>query len=70
MGTRDKVKKGDLMDFICEVTKVDKADIGQIDLQRSFSFFEVDKSVEKKVQNSFKGVVLDDGRELRVNRDN
>ena len=70
IGTRDKFSKHDLMDFICLHTKVQPSDIGQVDLQSSHSFFEVDAKVSRKISSSFKNIILKGGRELRVNRDN
>ncbi len=70
LGTRDKFSEHDLMDFICLHAKVKSSDIGQVDLQSSHSFFEVDAKVNRKISSSFKNIVLKGGRELRVNRDN
>ncbi len=70
LGTRDKMNKHDLMDFICKHAKVKPSEIGNVDLQSSHSFFEVDGKVSRKITGSFKNVVLKGGRELRVNRDN
>ncbi len=69
LGTRDKMNKHDLMDFICKHAKVKPSEIGDVDLQSSHSFFEVDDKVSRKITGSFKNVVLKGGRELRVNRD-
>ncbi|MBL4652415.1 MAG: DbpA RNA binding domain-containing protein [Flavobacteriales bacterium] len=68
MGSRDKISKQDLMNFISEVSGIKPASIGTVDLQGSFSYFEVDAAADKKM-GKFKGITLDDGRELRVNRD-
>ncbi len=70
LGTRDRMNKRDLMDFICQHAKVSPSDIGHVDLQSSHSFFEVDNKVSRKISNNFKNIVLKGGRELRVNRDN
>ncbi|MEQ8417846.1 MAG: DEAD/DEAH box helicase [Imperialibacter sp.] len=68
IGSMDQVNKGELLKFICDQTKLRKDDIGQIQLNKSHSFFEVDAKSAGKVANSFKGLVID-GRELRVNKD-
>jgi ATP-dependent RNA helicase DeaD len=68
MGSRDKISKQDLMNFITEVAGIKPSSIGTVDLQGSFSYFEVDSSADKKM-GKFKGITLEDGRELRVNRD-
>ncbi len=70
LGTRDRMNKHDLMDFICLHAKVKPSDIGHVDLQGSYSFFEVDARVSRKISSNFKNIVLKGGRELRVNRDN
>ncbi len=70
LGTRDRLNKRDLMDFICLHAKIKPSDIGHVDLQSSHSFFEVDPKVSRKIAGNFKNVVLKGGRELRVNRDN
>jgi len=68
IGSMDQVNKGELLKFICDQTKLRKDDIGQIQLNKSHSFFEVDAKSAGKVASSFKGLVID-GRELRVNKD-
>ncbi len=70
LGTRDKMNKHDLMEFICKHAKVKPSEIGNVELQSSHSFFEVDSKISRKITGSFKNVVLKGGRELRVNRDN
>ena len=69
LGSRDKVNKQDLTDFVSRISGIEKSDIAEIDLQKSFSFFEVDTSAEKKIGKKFDNITLEDGRELRVNRD-
>ena len=68
VGKMDGVSKSDMVDFITETAKIRKSDIGDIDLQKNCSFFEVDSRHSKNITNSFKGIYID-GRELRVNRD-
>jgi hypothetical protein len=58
------------MDFIARISGIQRSSIGSVDIQKSFSFFEVEASVEKKITNKFNNITLEDGRELRVNRDN
>ena len=70
IGTRDKVTKKQLMEFICAQGQINKSDVGKIELQMSHSYFEVNAAVKGKLANKFKGIRLEDGRELRVNRDN
>ena len=68
VGKLDGVSKSELVDFISETAKIRKTDVGDIDLQKKCSFFEVDNRHSKYLANSFKGIYID-GRELRVNRD-
>ncbi len=68
VGKLDGVSKSDLVDFISETAKIRKSDVGDVDLQKKCSFFEVDGRHSKNIANSFKGIYID-GRELRVNRD-
>ncbi|MDA9898099.1 DEAD/DEAH box helicase [Flavobacteriales bacterium] len=68
VGKLDGVSKSDMVDFLSETIKIRKSDVGDIDLQKNCSFFEVDNRHTKKVVSSFKGIYID-GRELRVNRD-
>jgi ATP-dependent RNA helicase DeaD len=70
LGERDKVSKHDLMDFVCRISGIQRSSMGEVNIQKSFSFFEVDPTVEKKITNKFNNITLEDGRELRVNRDN
>ncbi len=70
LGKRDEIAKKDLLNFICKVGEIKKADVGTIEMQNSHSYFEVDKSVSSKIKNQFKDIELGDGRALRVNRDN
>ncbi len=68
VGKLDGVSKSDLVDFISETAKIRKSDVGDVDIQKKCSFFEVDNRHSKYLANSFKGIYID-GRELRVNRD-
>ena len=68
VGKLDGVSKSDLVDFISETAKIRKSDVGDVDLQKKCSFFEVNGRHSKNLANSFKGIYID-GRELRVNRD-
>ena len=69
LGSRDKISKKDLMHFICDQANLRKSQIGKVELQKSYSYFEVDQSVKGKIASSFKNIEIE-GRPLRVNRDN
>jgi ATP-dependent RNA helicase DeaD len=68
VGKTDGLSKGELAEFISETAKIRKSDVGNIDLQKNCSYFEVEKNKSKSIADKFKGMYVD-GRELRVNRD-
>jgi ATP-dependent RNA helicase DeaD len=68
VGRIDEISKKDLLEMICEVAKIRKNDIGEIEMQKSISFFEIDRKYSKKVIPSFQGMEHN-GRKLRVNND-
>jgi ATP-dependent RNA helicase DeaD len=68
IGKRDDIRAGDLVNFICEEARIGKGDIGDIEIDRNHSYFEVTEDKSGKINSSFQGIEID-GRELRVNRD-
>ncbi len=68
VGTMDDINKAGLLRFICDQTGLKKEHIGEIELQKRHSFFEVDKSESHRISHSFRGLILD-GRDIRVNQD-
>ena len=68
VGKMDGLSKSELAEFISETAKIRKSDVGNIDLQKNCSYFEVDKKKSKSIPDKFKGMYVE-GRELRVNRD-
>lgn len=65
IGKIDAVSKGDLKDMILEVTGLDSADLGKIDMQRKRTVFEIKDAEAKKIPSKFKGYQFDD-RDIRV----
>jgi len=65
VGRLDKLKEGAIVRLVCDKSGISSRKLGQIDLKREFSFFDVEKSVAKKVLKSLKGVTLD-GRKIHV----
>ncbi len=65
IGSKDKVNASTLIGFINRKMKGQKFEIGKIDIMKKFSFFEIDKSIEKEVLKSFNNADFD-GRELTV----
>lgn len=68
VGKMDDLTKRDLVEFVSDMARIKKSDIGTVTIQSNCAFFEVDKKYSKKIANSFKGIYVD-GREIRVNRD-
>ena len=68
IGSVDKVKQKDLSGFLCDRIGIQKSDLGDIDLKKNCSFFEVHQKHTRKVANSFRGLIIE-GRKIRVNRD-
>ncbi len=69
VGKIDGVRKLDILDFVCEQSGLDKRSIGDIDLDKKHSYFEVEKSKSKGIDAFFEGVEVN-GRALKVNREN
>ncbi len=65
VGRLDKLKPGAIVRLVCDKARIPSGKLGQIELKREFSFFEVDKSVAQKVLKSLKGVTLD-GRKVQI----
>jgi ATP-dependent RNA helicase DeaD len=59
VGSKNKVSVIDLISMINKHTGNKSIEIGKIEILKSFSFFEVDKSYEKKLQEAFKDVYRD-----------
>lgn len=68
LGSMDKISKRDLMEFVLEVGKLKRGQLGTVSLDKRHSYFEVDKAVSGSIANRFSGMVVD-GRPLRVNLD-
>jgi ATP-dependent RNA helicase DeaD len=67
VGKLDKITKGEIVRLICENTGIRADLIGEIDLNREFSFFEVEKSASRKIRKSFTKTRLN-GRPVQVHR--
>ncbi len=59
LGSKNKVSAIDLISLINEHTGNKSIDIGQIEILKTFSFFEIDKSYDKLVKDAFKDVSRD-----------
>ena len=64
-GRLDKVNEGAIVRLICDNSGIKSHSIGQIDLNREFSFFEVEKSLAPRILRSLSNATLD-GKALQV----
>ena len=65
VGRLDKINAGAIVRLICDHAGIRSNKIGQIDLKREFSFFEVEHRVADKVRQSIKNARLD-GRAVKI----
>ena len=65
VGRLDKINAGAIVRLICDHAGIRSNKIGQIDLKREFSFFEVEQRVADKVSQSIQNARLD-GRAVKV----
>lgn len=68
IGEMDGFNKSGILRLICDESGVPGTKVGRISLDRKHSYVDIDQSEGMKVQNAFKGFVLE-GREIRLNRD-
>ncbi len=68
VGSIDAVSKKDLIDFVCEQGKLDRAAIGEVTVHKKHSFFEITGGKAHKAGGRFKNLYLNN-RPLRVNED-
>lgn len=65
VGRTDKINASAILRLICDQSGIKSGLVGAIDLDREFSFFEVEKSAARRVINSVNNTSLD-GRIVRV----
>jgi ATP-dependent RNA helicase DeaD len=65
LGAKDKLNIPTLLGFVNRKMKGKQFEIGKVDIMKSFSFFEIEKSFEKDVLDSFNKADFD-GREVVV----
>lgn len=63
VGRLDRLKESAIVRLVCDKSGISSRKLGRIQLKREFSFFDVEKSVAKKVLKSLKGATLD-GRKI------
>ncbi len=65
IGKMDGVEKGELLNIIDTYCGVRKTHVGKIELKGAYSFFEIEKSKTKDIQNGFRGADYH-GRAIRL----
>ena len=68
IGSIDGMTKADLAHYIADTSNIDRKHIGDISLQKTCSYFDVDGTQDNGIEAKFEGLEID-GRGLRVNRD-
>ena len=68
IGSIDGMTKADLIHFLSDVSSIDRKYFGELTMQKNCAFFDVDKTKDNGLSNSFKGIEIE-GRSIRVNRD-
>ncbi len=66
IGRMDNIREGAIVRLICDKAGIRSDKIGQISLNREFSFFDVDKRVARKVYTALKGVQWEN-RTIKIN---
>ncbi len=67
VGRLDKINEGAIVRLVCDQAGIRSSMIGGIELNREFSFFEVEKSSAKKVRKGFNNAKLD-GRSVQIQK--
>ncbi len=66
VGQMDVDNKGQLLAFICNTAGIGGESVGKIDMNRTHSYFDVEKKVAKQVKDQFRNASRS-GRSIRVN---
>ncbi len=67
VGRTDKINEGTIVRLICDNAGIRSNMIGGIDLNRDFSFFEVEQSAAGNIMNAFHNAKLD-GRPVQIQK--
>ncbi|KAA3653081.1 MAG: ATP-dependent helicase [Bacteroidetes bacterium] len=70
IGTDDGLSKVDLLDFLSEVSGVNRKHIGDIAVQQRRAFFNIETGQTKGFEAKFEGLEMEDGRAIKVNIEN
>lgn len=66
VGSMDVDGKGGFLALVCGLTGIPGSAIGKIDMNRKFSFFDIDEEIAREVKEQFRDAMFE-GRRLRVN---
>lgn len=66
IGNMDLANIGEFLRYVCDKTGIPSSSIGRIDMQRTHTFFDIEKSAVSTVIEKFKEEDFE-GRSLRVN---
>lgn len=66
VGNMDVENKGQFLSMICQYANIPGSMVGKIDMKRSYTYFDIDKSAVQKVKKSFHNSSLE-GRSIRIN---
>ena len=70
IGTEDGLSKVDLLDFLSEVSGVNRKHISDIAVQQKRAFFNIEKGQTKGFESKFEGLEMEDGHEIKVKIEN
>ncbi len=70
IGTEDGLSKVDLLDFLSEVSGVNRKHISDIAVQQKRAFFNIENGQTKGFESKFEGLEMEDGHEIKVKIEN
>jgi ATP-dependent RNA helicase DeaD len=65
LGSMDGFDRGNMLEYVADITNAKKSEIGRIDIKGVYSFIEMEEGILPKAMESFKGEVFN-GRKVRV----
>lgn len=68
VGSVDGLTKSDLVHYMSDITNIDRKFFGDITMQKTRSYVDVDSSKDKGISLKFEGIEID-GRPIRMNKD-
>jgi len=66
LGYSDGLKKGELVQFLVDMSGINRKDVGDIHMDQNKAFFELNGKVPKNFEMSFKGVLVGDDKPLQL----